>query len=170
MNDALHSELFRDVEKIWLRELHERPPELVWHHTKGETLEKILESNCVRATSIRHVNDQKEFRYGKDLVEEILGQRQFERHDLGPILDDLRRRIDLFDARTDVFVFCASEESDCKSQWHRYGEDGKGYSLGFISSRLNGWRIRKPHDLRWCRVEYERSMQLYELGEVIDCY
>jgi hypothetical protein len=119
MIEAFDSDLVRDVSKIWLRQAANDPPNLVWHYTKAQTLEEILESNCVQATSIKDVNDEKEFLYGQGLVEEILSQRQFELHDLGPILADVRLRIDLFHAQQDVFVFCVSEKRDCKSQWER---------------------------------------------------
>ncbi|HYX27563.1 MAG TPA: DUF2971 domain-containing protein [Pyrinomonadaceae bacterium] len=165
MNSAWDSEFYQCVKGIWLRE--SQPPELVWHYTKKAMLEAILKSNRIRATSIKDVNDETEFRYGKDLVDEILNEAQ---HHEASLFCDVRKKLDLFKAQRDVFVFCVSEERDCKSQWEDYGENGQGYALGFISSRLSALRKTKPHDLRLSRVEYEKSKQLSELREVVDCY
>jgi len=49
---------------------------VVYHYTDVDTMMKIVDSACLWATSIKYLNDVKEYEHFRDLVRAILGTIQ----------------------------------------------------------------------------------------------
>ncbi len=136
----------------------------LFHYTDGPGLLAILQSNTLRATHIKYLNDVAEYtRYFDErlpaLVEETVhdfhknGSSEFLEKsigDFGSIDSTARRAITmcrrlLMEACTDVHLpfvtcFCMTESSEVSrhgllSQWRGYGKDG-GYALVFNAAQL----------------------------------
>lgn len=165
----IDNEYFQCCQEIWLREFHKRAPESIWHYTDANGLNEILKSDRMRATNIKCLKDKTEFEYGKVLVKRVLAQKESESTDLKPLLYKVGQSIDLFRTQRDVYIVCFSTERDSSYLWPDYGAGGNGYSIAFISPRLNFVRHKNPN-LRWCKVEYEETKQVSVLGAVVECW
>lgn len=103
----------------------------LYHYTTQAGLIGILRDRAVRATSIWHLNDSREFALARDLMVAELDRREREgtpedrRHAAGTkrILTDESLPIP-------AYVFSLSEDGDLLSQRRAYGGSA-GFSLGF---------------------------------------
>jgi hypothetical protein len=106
----------------------------VYHYTTDEGFKGIIESQELWATSIYHLNDWKEFVYGRDAFIES-----------AEILLNSEKAVDaatqllsyLFDTHPPLFVcsFSAAGDGDDLSQWRAYSPRG-GYAIGFPLAKL----------------------------------
>ncbi|OHB54275.1 MAG: hypothetical protein A2173_02445 [Planctomycetes bacterium RBG_13_44_8b] len=106
----------------------------VYHYTNDEGFKGIIESQELWATSIYHLNDWKEFDYGRDAlvnsVKDLLENN--EAADAGAKLLSY-----LYDTHPSLFVcsFSAAEDGDDLAQWRAYSHNG-GYAIGFPIDKL----------------------------------
>ena len=154
----------------------------VFHYTSSIGAIGIMESRRFRASSIRFLNDRKEFDLGLELVEGMVrdlrndlfvgpDQKSFVKEVLAEVKSTLQR--------SQLFVLCASKNGDSLSQWRGYGKDhtgeAAGYSLGvhggsygFIDN--GGLLANSPSRLpyrRWHNVYYDENSQAVLLKQVL---
>lgn len=106
----------------------------IFHYTNLGGLQGIIKNKNIWATHYQYLNDKGEFEFGKELVCNWLNQAQ-EKETNNEIADLFKwLRLNLQDGsyeKFDLYIACFSEDDDSHSQWNIYGDDGKGYILGF---------------------------------------
>jgi len=133
-----------------------KPRGLLFHYTTLDGFLGILESDVLRATHIRYMNDSREFVDALDHTGSLANAlaHEFERYGLS---DSLRTKLGEFlgsissiiSGRSGAYVASftddAAQESasgelpgDRLSQWRAYGGGSKGISLGFDFDALHG--------------------------------
>ncbi len=113
-------------------------PALLFHYTSAEGLHSILTNRKLRLTNARYLNDSQEILQGLEIVRQVLAELQREcPHSAG----DYRDLTDVLQPhRCNTYVACFSEDEDELSQWRAYADDGRGYAIGFCSTRLANFR------------------------------
>lgn len=136
-----------------------KPPKSLYHYTSAEGLLGILATKSIRATSIRYMNDTREFQLALALAEREIDARipsngpRYLRGMHSLLLDALRHTHEV-----DVFVTCFSENGDVLSQWRGYTPAGQGYSIGIASATLMASSGKKAeHQLGACIYDSERA-------------
>lgn len=129
---------------------------MVYHYCSKETFKSIIESGKIWLSDISKSNDSTE------LISEILKQKaklsssQTKERD---IADKLIEAQDAFIC----WAFCMSEEGDLLSQWRGYGDDGRGFSIGFDE------RILKESIEKLCRfVDISFDKMVYDGDSVVN--
>src|SRR5271165_2462927 len=109
----------------------------LYHYTDAAGLKGIVENQEVWFTSLFHLNDPSELRHGVDCaVEELRGRRAValqQGDDFTQTVCDEIERLVTHDPRSDLGFFVASfsRASDDLGQWRGYGDDGRGFAVGF---------------------------------------
>jgi hypothetical protein len=113
-------------------------------------------------TDIWFLNDQREFKVALDVAAGILEHRREEA--------DTRFRRGLFEALREslinvlnrhVYVASFSEEGDLLSQWRGYSPRASGYSIGFLTRRLeDAGRLDPSFFLVPCVYDHEKQVEL----------
>lgn len=139
------------------------PDRVVWHHTSADGLLGILRSRTVWATSLRSLNDRKEFTYGQRLFDRVLKSisdkmRPWEQRFLNYHFPrDLSESM-----RLDSYVFCATQTPDSLNQWQHYSRS-QGYAIGFrLNSGLSANRDLDQaivNDSPWFHMVYKPKQQ-----------
>lgn len=109
-------------------------PGTVYHYCSVDTLLKILSSKSIWLTNLFFLNDSQEhfwlrnkalaFIAGK--ITQCPGDSGY-RH-----LESILRQC----LRHEIYCTCFSEHSDDLSQWRGYGDDGRGFCIGFATDHL----------------------------------
>jgi hypothetical protein len=109
----------------------------LYHYTDAGGLEGIMRSEELWLTSVQHLNDPTEFRYGLGLAIEELDQVAKGRHKTVQLMCQILREvlINRVNLAFDFFVCCLSRDCDDLGQWRGYGDDGRGFSIG-LNPRL----------------------------------
>lgn len=138
---------------------YEYPPSAsrqFYHYTSFDGLLGILRTRTLWATSIYYLNDEREFRYGHELIAHFVLswvpiypryekiQRKF--------LIDLKAMISDWDV-PNIFVCSLSGEPDLLSQWRAYCPNGKGVAIGFTSESLTHSGRAQGFELLPCLYE-----------------
>ena len=97
---------------------------MLYHYCSNETFKAIIESGNIWLSDISKSNDSTE------LISEILKQKAKLSSSQTKELDQANSLIEAHDAFI-YWAFCMSEEGDLLSQWRGYGDDGRGFSIGF---------------------------------------
>lgn len=142
--------MWRLIEDFWdiviqykyqKKEAHlESRQEPLFHYTNALGLQGIIESNRLWATHIEFLNDSLELVYGKALVKDCVEQvlisatNDDERALIKEVIGNFNTNP--IDKEYDVYVACFCENGDLLSQWRGYGAFGKGYAIGFDSTKL----------------------------------
>ena len=118
--------------------------ELLFHYCSAQTLMAMLKSRTVRFSDINMLNDLQEFRWGYQVFE-AAATRLIRREGIADDVPELPQ--EFFDAVDEVvhrtqliahpFVACFSREPDSLEQWRAYGDDGRGYCVGFSAEMLS---------------------------------
>jgi hypothetical protein len=120
----------------------------LYHYCSEETFRNIIKSKKLWLTPVRHMNDTEEvihtyLRVWKEAKE--ISEKQYNDKDVREILKLADEQISGVDQYVDMpYCSCLSSDGDLYSQWGRYGDDGKGFSIGF-KSELLGIRSDLPH-------------------------
>ena len=109
-----------------------------YHFTTHEGIEGIVRSGGIRATYRKHMNDNKEFEYSKNIIYKALTDIE-NCSDLPKISKDISKQVQLnleihFNdtaKMSNSFCSCLTCSSDDKKQWKTYAESGHGFALGF---------------------------------------
>jgi hypothetical protein len=122
----------------WVKTLSEPAP-LIYHHTNDVGLRGILETGQLWLTDIFKLNDPSEVYYGFSRAVDILkikvasGPPECIRFADGLIAFVERNEIE----KLGHYLICSfSSCGDDLGQWRAYGDDGRGYALGFDAEVL----------------------------------
>lgn len=133
----------------FVTELEARPiPPRIYHYTNDAGLLGILRSGTLRLTDIFDLNDPSELRHGFKQATKILTERaatgpretqyvakEFERFLLAGGVE----------AAAHYFVCSFSKWADELGQWRAYADNGRGFSLGFVSKPLEDAFTKNGH-------------------------
>ncbi len=121
-------------QEIWLP-LHSFDSEKnLYHYTGINGLKGIIESRTIWFSHINSLNDPNEIQYGKKIINDILDDRRAKNNNSELEAFLLNVSILVNTVGTTIhqpFIFCFCESPNVLSQWRSYGENGKGYCLGF---------------------------------------
>jgi len=139
----------------------------VYHYTTNEGFKGIIESQELWATSIYHLNDWKEFDYGREAIIESTKAllKSKEVADAGVELLSY-----LYSIRPSLFVcsFSAAEDGDDLTQWRAYSPKG-GYAIGFPIVKLLRCAGIQRFDLFQCEYGTISASQFVErLASIIE--
>src|ERR1700722_11662622 len=117
--------------------LYQPIPERLWHYTNFDGFAGIVGSGRIWATDIRFLNDTEEFIHARKVAESVIKDLS-EDGDNARVKAEARNLIDkwfdigvLSPNRLEVYVASFTVLNNTLSQWWRYGDSGKGFSLGF---------------------------------------
>jgi Protein of unknown function (DUF2971) len=128
---------------------------VVYHYTDVDTMMKIVDSACLWATSIKYLNDVKEYEHFRDIVRKNI-PRLIESQSFGSdereLLDEFCRPkstgpdTGIVQAIPNVgpFVASCSSSNDSLPQWRSYCANGNGVAIGF---RVDCLRLARAMDL-----------------------
>ncbi|MCE9550944.1 MAG: DUF2971 domain-containing protein [Betaproteobacteria bacterium] len=104
----------------------------LYHYTDEGGLEGIMRSEELWLTSVQHLNDPTELRYGLGLAIEELDQVAKGQYETIQLMCRILRDvlINQVNLAFDFFVCCLSRDGDDLGQWRGYGDDGRGFSIG----------------------------------------
>ena len=124
----------------FVTELEQRkPPDILYHYTDDVGLKGILESGKLRLTDIHNLNDPSELTHGYShairIVNSLLAGKT-------PLHQRFANNFERFHSDGGIresqhcFVVCFSSNGNDLGQWRSYGDDGRGYALGFETASL----------------------------------
>ena len=142
--------------------------ELLFHYCSAQTLMAMLKSRTVRFSDINMLNDSQEFRWGYQVFE-AAATRLIRREGVTEDVPEMPK--EFFDAVDDVvhrmqliahpFVACFSREPDSLEQWRAYGDDGRGYCVGFSAEML------RQLPVTMFEVVYDVDLQVEEVVQML---
>jgi hypothetical protein len=118
------------------RDERHRPAGLLYHYCDANALLNILSNRRGWATSTKYMNDSTELLSLFDNLKTYTdGRRSTPAGEvLADIVDFYLLTVDTRQSQTiggDRFACCFSEKGDLLSQWRAYGNNGRGYAIGF---------------------------------------
>lgn len=149
-----------------------QPTSLIYHYCDATALLNILKRRKVWATSTKYLNDSTE------LLSFTAGMRDHaNKHRASPAGEALADMVDFYwissntrQTQTigmDRFACCFSANGDLLSQWRAYGNDGRGYAIGFDTRRLAGLIDPKP-TMILRRMAYGRDLEARLIDDLFD--
>jgi hypothetical protein len=143
------------------------PPEVLHHYTDRVGLVGIMESKTLWATDIRHLNDESEVRYSRDLLGALAERFRQEQGDSWAARVVCEAVAALASAPTspDTFVASLCDDGDNLGQWRGYGGHGQGFAVGFDRERLRV--AAQAQDYSLIRLIYEQAAQEAQLEKSI---
>lgn len=151
------------IEKIVL-ELQSRSrnlaPKYLYHFTTAEAFMGICKNNEIWLGDVRFMNDPSELSFGQQVayraLEYVSGALGAERA-VSLIKDALSGLSTGAIHQPMIFAFSLCRHGDSLAQWRQYGDQGRGYSIGFRSKTLISPRTNSALGL--FRVRYLKSDQ-----------
>jgi hypothetical protein len=161
-----------------------RPKGLLYHYTTLDGLIGILDTDCLRATHIRYMNDSKEFINALEHLDDIVNE-------LPPVLRPglksfMSSVLPFIDGRNSAYIISFTDDNaqqtspnqcpgDRLSQWRAYSSNGKGVSMGFDydsidkSNRGTIWPFRGStvYFLNCLYTEDEKQRAFKGVGELV---
>jgi hypothetical protein len=129
-----------------VRDVEGRPaPPMLYHYTNAGGLRGILESGVLWVSDLFSMNDPSELRHGLVPAISILKQRAAGGLPETSTFASVFERFDIdagIEAAAHFFALSFSGERDDLSQWRAYGDDGRGFVLGFDTSALEAAFIK----------------------------
>lgn len=128
-----------EVIEPFMRILNERPqPKTLYHYTNDVGLKGILESGKLWLTDVFDMNDPSEISHGISFAVEHLTAKSAGAPYPVTFFADVFARFpqDGVRASAHYFVCSLSSDGDDLGQWRSYGDDGRGYALGFDADTL----------------------------------
>lgn len=143
----MHAELdsfAKDAQGIvdtFLQRLDEESPvpEVIYHYTNAPGLKGILNSGILWLSDLTSLNDPSEIIYGFNRVLPILQNHAASIHPAGrTFTNNIKAFSDsgTLQKVAHFFVCSFSSKADDLSQWRAYGDQAKGYALGFNGKLL----------------------------------
>jgi hypothetical protein len=131
------------------------------HYTNARGLEGILKDRELWATNYLHLNDPKEFEFGRDILQDTLRlfRRNAEEESISPCLAKT-----IEDSATlgpfELYIASFSRNGDDLSQWRAYGDDGRGVCIEFTPYPFANASIPFGGGAVLYGEEYARSRQV----------
>lgn len=146
-----------------------QPPESIFHYTTQRGILGIVENHAMWATQVHFLNDKNEvlltFKLLERELKKLAGKAQTPK--LKSILNEIRRNLPRIDqGHICISSFC--EVGDLLSQWRGYGNQGKGYAIGFNLQELTEI-AKRQHFVLWPCV-YNSSLQIELVTYLIDSW
>jgi hypothetical protein len=115
------------------------PNEPLYHYTGEEALQGIFRHQRLWCFSHLHQTDQQEFKYSLELARKVIREvgdsRDFYKRHFCACLDDILETNGLA-SPFDFYLFSLSRHRDDPGQWKNYGNQGRGFAIGFAPSLL----------------------------------
>jgi hypothetical protein len=153
-------------------------PDLVWHYTKHNVIEKIITNHAFWAADVGGLNDVTEIRLGNKRVRQAYKalRRDWDWYDdTSPEIDFDELKESLDSAANDAyhgsaFVTCFSPVPDDTEQWQKYAQ-ADGFAVGIpygvylpVIGEHAATRTHQPYieefPLRWLNMLYDKQEQL----------
>jgi hypothetical protein len=113
------------------------PPPQLFHYTSAAGLLGIIETGCLWLTDIKDANDPSELVHGVELcVEELFAAAEGGPPEVLAFARIARDVAPMVRKNQHFHVCCLSPDGDDLDQWRRYGNDGKGFAVGFNGPML----------------------------------
>jgi hypothetical protein len=144
LHRALYTELYRhhrELPNILPGKLTRAHVEhLAWHFTSLASAVEILLSGDIWLTNAAFLNDQRELRHARAIVDEAVGKFSADKEFALAVLDIIERESTI--SSTYVFSMCCGRDVapvwDQLSQWRAYGQNGRGVAIGFNFQGVGG--------------------------------
>lgn len=116
----------------------QKTPSVIYHYTDEAGFLGILKSRRIRLTDMFGLNDPSELQYGLIHACEVLEEQSTTAHPAAAVFSKKFREVvgAKFCKVAHFFVACFSKSQDDLGQWRAYGNDGKGFALGFDGTLL----------------------------------
>ncbi len=113
-------------------------PASVYHYTDSAGLLGILESGKVRLTDIFGLNDPSELRHGVNHACEILATEALRGHPAAKLFAEKFNAVmgGYVEESAHYLIACFSCDGDDLGQWRAYGDNGRGFVIGFDGDLL----------------------------------
>jgi len=128
--------------------------ELIYHYCRPETFLSIVSSGSIWLSASYTLNDVSEHSWGYSMLqraaktlESEIG-REFIKKSYEPVVMGYLHSM--------LMIACFSLDADVLSQWRAYGDDGRGFAIGFSPKQ-----IQTP--AKKLRVLYDEDAQMQEL-------
>ena len=151
-------------------EIEIEPEGLLWHYTDTQGLEGIVRNRTIRLSHPGFLNDPSELQYAKSVYKEMLakladgqeplakkfvsGYRAYEKEGRFPFYDHF------------VASFCKAR--DQLELWRQYGDDGRGFALGFRAKELRD--VVEKQGIYVYRVLYKKKEQCDLTDKILDFF
>lgn len=123
------------------------PDRLLWHYTDTQGLEGIIRNRTIRLSHPGFLNDPSELQYANSVYDEMLDRLASGQDGLAQKLvsgyQDYRKDNDFHVP----FVASFCRDYDNLELWRQYGDDGRGFSLGFRMEELRKVVARQAHQM-----------------------
>lgn len=158
----------KPIEKFKISIESAEQPEILYHYTSVDVLEKILTDSIgkdyfiLRGTNIEYLNDIKELNLAIELLQETAQEFEYQGRDIGSKKlsawfnqNNLKNILNNFGLRSAPFITSFSENSDSLPMWSMYGNNGNGIAIG---SRKSNIKTENNEFLRWGRCTYDKQL------------
>jgi hypothetical protein len=109
-------------------------PSTLYYYCSVDSFIKIISNKSLWMTNLFFLNDSAEHFWLRNKVRGLI-ERKLEKnpeHGGYGYLQTILRQ----EWRRDIYCSCFSEHADVLSQWRAYGDDGKGFAIGFSTDHL----------------------------------
>lgn len=142
-------------------------PETLYHYTSARGLVGILATCSIWSTSIRFLNDSREYELALEIAEDVLSEcisdaKNSFLEGVYRALQEGLRRVE----GTEVYVTSFSAIGDQLSQWRGYCPVGKGYSIGVAPEALIR-RTKPKHERFLAPCVYVQEQQEKRIQDVV---
>lgn len=144
-------------------------PDSIFHYTTQRGILGIIDKREMWATQVHFLNDKNEVNLTFKLLERELKKQISKAHSsqVRKLLSVIKRHLPRIDqGHICISSFC--EVGDLLSQWRGYGNQGKGYAIGFDRNELTK-TAKKQHFVLWPCV-YNQALQLELVSYLIDTW
>ncbi len=104
----------------------------IYHYTSIESLYKIVNSRSLRLSSSQYLNDSKE----QKIIKELINLELLDKESISYDINRINQIKDLFDENLELFIISFSKHRDLLSQWRGYADNSRGVSIGFNVDKL----------------------------------
>jgi hypothetical protein len=150
------------------RDLQPHPPTTLYHYTTPSGLIGILDEEAIWATHGRFLNDQSEFKFGKEQIHNSMFRAEKTFGVTHPLhFRELRRVLAEDESISNfepIYVASFTERRDHVSQWERYS-GRHGYAIGFNASEM--WQLARKQGLLLLRMLYQKKQQQQAFDAVL---
>lgn len=143
------------------------PPNELYHYTTHDGVKGIVETGELWATDVRFLNDELEFQYAIQLIEQGFVDREW-MSPFGdvPALEEIWQTALRVAARVRNYVVAFSELPDDLSQWRAYCRQG-GYAIGIDAARLREHLLTLDAPVWLLPCEYDESRQMAKVRQAL---
>jgi hypothetical protein len=128
--------------------------ELIFHYCRPEAFIEIVRGRSIWLSASYTMNDSTERSWGYSVFQKVAKALE---PDTGPeFISQIAAPVIAGDHYSMLMIGCFSLDADVLSQWRAYGDDGRGFAIGFSPNA-----IQAP--AKQLRVLYEEDAQIQEL-------